>query len=88
MKQIKDLKQGDKIYDIESLKIRHYVYLCVHPTGGGNYHILIDENQEPFRIYGENLQRILNQDIKTRKEAQTALIQQLEECIKRIKDYE
>ena len=69
MKKLEELTQGDSIFDIKNYRVTRYKYLCVHPTGGGKYHILIDMCQEPIRIYGENLQRILNQDLNTRKEA-------------------
>ena len=39
MKQITELKKGDKLYDTGNLQVRSYVYLCVHPTGKGKYHI-------------------------------------------------
>lgn len=85
MKKITDLKANDKIYDIDLIRIRHYRYLCVHPIGGGNYHILIDENEERIRIYCEKLQDILNKDYKTRQEANLALADSLEKTIERLR---
>lgn len=82
MKQLKDLKQGDEIYDIDFRKAIRYKYLCVHPTGQGNYHILIDIFQEPIRIHGEKLQMILNQDFKSWQEAELALADRLEKNAK------
>ncbi len=88
MKQLTDLKQGDKIYDIDSRQVKCYTYLCVHPTGQGKYHILIDSCEDPIRIYGEKLQVILNQDFKTYQEAKLALADRLEESAKRLRQEE
>lgn len=85
MKTIKELKQGDIIYDIDFRQVKKYKYLCVHPTGKGNYHILIDDCEEPIRIYGAKLQFILNQNFKTYQEAKLALADQLEESAKRLR---
>lgn len=86
MKQIIDLKPGDKIYDIDSKQVKWYKYLCVHPTGRGKYHILIDSCEEPFRIYDEKLQTILNQDLNTYQEAKLALANSLEESAKLLRE--
>ncbi len=86
MRQLSDLKQGDKIYDIDFHKVRHYTYLCIHPTGQGKYHILIDACEEPIRIYGEKLQIILNQDFKTYQEAKLELANRLEESARRLRE--
>lgn len=49
--KISDLKQGDNLYCITGFDIYRYKYLCVHPTGGGKYHILINGlTQEPVRV--------------------------------------
>ena len=85
MKQLADLKQGDKIYDIDFRQVKWYKYLCVHPTGQGKYHILIDACEEPIRIYGEKLQTILNQDFKSYREAKLALADRLEESAKQLR---
>ena len=85
MKQLSELKQGDKIYDIDFRQVKWYTYLCVHPTGQGKYHILIDASEEPVRIYGEKLQTILNQDFKTYQEAQLALADRLEDSAKQLR---
>ena len=83
---IQDLKQGDSIYDIDFITIKTYKYLCVHPTGQGKYHILIDSCEEPVRIYGEKLQVILDQNFKTYQEAKLALADRLEEKIKVLRE--
>ena len=85
MKLLKDLKQGDVIYDVDFRHVRYYKYLCIHPTGRGMYHILINECEEPIRIYGEKLQNILNQDLKTYQDAKLELASRLEESAKRLR---
>jgi hypothetical protein len=86
MKTLTELKEGDKIYDIDFRQIKWYTYLCIHPTGQGKYHILIDSFEEPIRIHGEKLQTILNQDFKTYQDAKLALANRLEESAKRLRD--
>lgn len=76
------LVQGQVIYFVENFKVRHCKYLCVHPTGGGHYHILIDECEEPFRIYKSRLDHILNQGHVDYKSAALALAQKLEDVAK------
>jgi len=85
MREISELKQGDKIYDINFRQVKWYKYLCVHPTGQGKYHILIEANEEPIRISGEKLQTILNQDFKTYQDAKLELANRLEESAKRLR---
>ena len=85
MKQLSELKQGDKIYDITSNEVKWYTYLCVHPTGGGKYHILINAYENPIRIYGEYLQKILDQGFKTYQEAKLGLADRLEEVVKHLR---
>jgi len=85
MKQLSDLKQGDKIYDIDFRQVKRYKYLCVHPTGQGKYHILIDSCEEPIRIYGDKLQLILDKNLKTYQEAKLLLASKLEEDAKRLR---
>lgn len=78
MKKIIELKQGEKIYYVENFRVRWYKYLCVHPTGQGNYHILINECEEPERLYKTRLEELLNMDFKTHKEASIGLADMLE----------
>jgi hypothetical protein len=85
MKQLTDLKQGDIIYDVRFSEIIKYKYLCVHPTGQGHYHILINSYEEPIRIYDMRLQGILNKDLKTYEEAKLKLADLLEERAKRLR---
>lgn len=86
MKKISDLKQGDLIYDFGASQVIRYSYLCVHPTGTGNYHILIDACQDPVRIYGDKLQNILNKNLNTYQEAKLALADRLENSAKRLRE--
>lgn len=85
MRNINELKQGDKIYDIDYRQVKRYAYLCVHPKGHGTYHILIDGNEDPIRIYGERLQDILNKGFKTYQEAKMGLASDLEDKAKRLR---
>ena len=78
--KISDLKQGDDLYWVTSFEVWRYKYLCVHPTGGGKYHILINAlTQEPVRMYESRLQGILNQGHETYDNARMDLAKQLEE---------
>ena len=86
MKHVSELKQGDKIYDIDSGQIKWYKYLCVHPTGQGKYHILIGPNEEPVRICGATLQAILSRNLQTRQEADIALADKLEKYVKQLRN--
>ena len=85
MKLIKDLKQGDKIYDIDFRKVRWYTYFCPHPHNE-NYHIIIDGGQEPIRIYGEKLQMILDQNFVSYDDALLELSNRMEESVKSIRE--
>lgn len=84
MKQISDLKQGDKIYDLNFRDVRWYTYFCVHPHNE-NYHILIDACQEPIRIYKDKLEIILSQEFETYDDARLALANRMEEQANDIK---
>lgn len=78
MKTINELKQGDKIYDLDFRKIKWYTYFCVHPNNE-NYHILIDAGQEPIRIYKDRLEVILSQGFETYDNALLELANRLKE---------
>ena len=84
MKQITDLKQGDKIYDIDFRKVKWYTYFCVHPHTK-NYHILIDACEEPIRIYKDKLEIILSQCFNSYNDALLTLANRMEEDSARIK---
>ena len=88
MKQLSELKQGDKIYDIDLRQVKQYKYLCIHPTGQGKYHILIDIYEDPIRIYEQKLQTILEKDLKDYQEAKLALASILEETAKSLRKEE
>ncbi|MEQ1733646.1 MAG: hypothetical protein ABL940_08235 [Bacteroidia bacterium] len=85
-KLITELKQGDKIYDVDYRQVRWYKYHCIHPIGSGNYHILIDECEQPIRVYKEILQAILDKNLKTRKEAKLVLANKFEATAKRLRE--
>ena len=85
MKNITDLKQGDKIYNIDDRRVIWYRYLCVHPTGSGKYHILIDACEDPIRIYEDKLNAILEKNLTTYQEAKIALADALENTAKRLR---
>lgn len=78
---MKNLKKGDIIYYIENLKVRYCQYLCVHPNNE-KYHILINENKEPFRIYERDLLSYIEQGHKSLKDAKMALAVKFEEKAK------
>lgn len=84
--EIKDLKQGDKIYDFTLTQVKWYTYFCVHPTGGGKYHILIDNCEEPIRIYHSKLQDILDKKLTSYKDAQRRIAEKLEELSKYMRE--
>lgn len=84
-KSISSLKQGDKLYSFSNHKVESYTYQCVHPTGRGKYHILIDSNQEPVRMYEDRLQAILDMDLKTNQSAWLALAEFMEKEAKAIR---
>ena len=78
MKTTKELNPGEVIFNIDDYRVTRYKYLCVHPTGEGKYHILINMCEEPFRIYEKNLQRILDMNLNTYEEAALELAARLE----------
>lgn len=86
MKKIEDLKQGDIIYDIDFCQVKRYRYLCVHPTGHGKYHILINMCEDPFRIYEKKLQDILDLNLNSYQEAKLYLADQLDNMSKRFRN--
>lgn len=74
MRTINDLKQGDCIYTIDSMQLKKYNYLCVHPNTP-SYHIFIDDdNRQPIRLHTEYvIDTLKNKDYQTREEAMKAL---------------
>ena len=84
--ELENLKKGDKIYDVNSrYQIEWYKYLCVHPNNS-NYHILIDKNEEPVRIYVDYLRVTLKNNLTTYDEAKLFLISKLESKIVFLKE--
>jgi len=78
--KVEDLIQGHKIYDIGVTQVKWYTYLCVHPKAK-NYHILIDMMEDPIRIYSQDLQLILDKDLKSYDEAKLAVADKLEKKV-------
>ena len=85
MKTIDELKQGMDIYDISFREVKHYKYLCIHPTCHGKYHILIDRCEEPIRIYGKQLQSILDKNLNSYQDAKLALANKLEKVVNELR---
>lgn len=83
---VADLKQGDKLYDTQDRRVRFYTYLCVQPKGKGAYHILIDENEKPFRVHREELEKICNKNLTSYQEAKMALAAELEAIAKELRE--
>lgn len=83
-KEIKDLKQGDEIYNISFREIKRYRYFCVHPNNS-KYHILLNTNEEPIRMYHDNLESILSLNLDTHEKALRALVIFLEKDVEYIK---
>ena len=81
MKKINTLKQGDKIYYVDFRSVKWYTYFCVHPNNK-NYHIVIDGNEDPKKIYDETLQGLLDQNYNTYEEAKLGLANVLEQDVK------
>lgn len=72
-------EKGDIFYDVTRFgDIRWYYYVCIHPTNP-HYHILMNANKEPERIFEKDLCDILDKGLKTRKDAVKEKIKFLEE---------
>lgn len=84
IKTIEELKQGDIIYDTTFTEVRKYTYLCAQPKTMGNYHILINENEEPFRIYRPKLEAILIKNFNSTREAELELLKNLNVYCKKL----
>jgi len=82
---LKDLKQGDKFYYITYLQVKWFTYLCVHPQAE-NYHIIIDENLDPIRIFHLELLGMVNANLRTYDEAKLVLANKLEVKVKSLRE--
>jgi hypothetical protein len=82
---MQELQQGQTLYTIENWRVVRYKYLCVLP-GNVNYHILINLNEEPVRMYKNALEAIIRLNLKSWDEAHTFLISQLESYITKLKE--
>lgn len=78
--KISELQPKSKIYDIDYRKVRHYKYVCVHPLNP-RYHILLDECEDPFKIFDEKLQLILDQGFESYESAKLELANRLEQDV-------
>ena len=79
MKQVSDLKQGDKIYYLLGEEVAWCTYLCVHPLiTWENFYIVIDPCFDPIKISHKRLQELLDQNIKDEEEANLKLAEKLE----------
>jgi len=81
MKCVHELKSGDTMYDVigEGTIVR-YEYLCVHPKSN-KYHILINSNSEPIRMYERKVNVILNKNLNNYQEAIEYAIKNLKTII-------
>lgn len=77
MKKIKELKKGDKIYSTNLTQVKWYSYLCRHNVDR-NYHILIDNSDEPLKVHNSVLEAILAQNLNSYDDALNALANKLE----------
>ena len=78
MKTIEDLKIGEKVYYVKNLDVTWFYYQGEHINNKG-YHILLDELQEPFRIYRAQLVKLLEGSTSNYDEAKKLLIARLRE---------
>lgn len=85
MRTLEHLSKEDKIFNFENYQVVWYRYLCVHPHNK-EYHILMDAYEDPIRIYGPNLQKILDKGLNSYREAELALANHLEEKAKSLKE--
>jgi hypothetical protein len=78
MKIVEDLKIGEKVYYVKNLDVTWFYYQGEHINNKG-HHILIDEYQEPFRIYRPQLVKILEEATSNYDDAKKLLIDRLRE---------
>ncbi len=80
MKTVEDLKIGEKVYYVKNLDVTWFYYQGVH-INNKSYHILIDEYEEPFRMYKDTLSNILEKSTSDYGKAKELLIEKLREKI-------
>lgn len=83
--KIEELKQGDEIIDVAFPHIRIYKYCCPHPLNP-KYQILLDENKDPFKIFNQKLQIILDKEL-THSSAKSLLIEAHKQAIRDINEF-
>lgn len=85
--ELKKLKQGDKFYYIRGYEIAWYTYLCNHPRHK-SYHILLNQVEDPVRVYKTHLQDILDNSYSTYVEAIPALSAKHELSAKKLRRHQ
>lgn len=75
-KLVKDLKQGDRFYVASGTNVKRFFYLGVHPRNKA-YHIVINQDEEPERLWEAHLQKLLNENLYTYEDAVRKLIDEL-----------
>lgn len=84
MKQVSELKPGEIVYKTDYRGVSYYTYVCVHPNNN-HYHILINEFEDPVRMYKPELQAILDQRLTSYDIALGALADRMELQAKEIR---
>ena len=64
MTKVSELKSGEIIYDISDKEVERYTYLCVHPNNQ-NFHILINQFEDPVRMHEYALQVVLDRRLNS-----------------------
>lgn len=84
MKQVSELKPGEIVYKTDYRGVSYYTYFGVHPHNK-KYHVLIDQFQDPVRMYEPELQAILDQRLTSYDIALGALADRMELQAKEIR---
>ena len=77
MTKVSELKSGEIIYDISDKDVERYTYLCVHPNNQ-NFHILINQFEEPVRMHEYVLQVVLDRRLTSYDTALGAFADRIE----------
>lgn len=74
-----NIKAGDKLYDIlPRYIITWYTYVCPHPNNP-KYHILLNDDQQPIRMYHIELETLIYQGFSDYDTTLEVLATRLEE---------
>lgn len=76
MKDISDLKPGDKVRDVNFRTTEWYEYLCVHPNHK-SYRTLLKGGSDPIKMHEDKLKFILDQGLETEEDAARLLINKM-----------